>query len=328
MAHAAQNGQNTAVSQAKGKRKRSQQDVDVERYHSPPAKLNEVIARPTPICRAENAKTLPLLKVVEKSGDLFADTESTVLVHACNCKGKWGGGIALSFKKHFPRAFEAYEQHCKSNNEDMLVGTALLIAPEEGSIHKNANGKFISPPWIGCLFTSRSHGKNKDAETSILTNTYSSMEHLLSLIHSKTYYRSPTATTPQKGDPHNATAENHHPNLSNVELLAIRMCKINSGLFNVPWEKTKEILEGMEVKTGWFREVDVVSPAPKKKSRGGGNARPPRAKTVEGAQDGQDGIMQEAPPKQRRAPKRKALEAGEDESAPLCASQAEEADRR
>lgn len=27
----------------------------------------------------------------------------------------------------------------------------------------------------------------------------------------------------------------------------IRMCKINSGLFNVPWETTKAVIEGIEV---------------------------------------------------------------------------------
>ena len=92
-----------------------------------------MIARTTPICNVKDTKNLPTLKVVEKTGDLFADAQNTVLVHACNCKGKWAMGIALTFKKKFPHAFEAYEKHCQINdNSEMLVGTALLIAPEEG----------------------------------------------------------------------------------------------------------------------------------------------------------------------------------------------------
>lgn len=39
----------------------------------------------------------------------------------------------------------------------------------------------------------------------------------------------------------------------------VRMCKINSGLFGVPWEKTKAVLEEIEVEKGGVCEVKVVS---------------------------------------------------------------------
>lgn len=39
----------------------------------------------------------------------------------------------------------------------------------------------------------------------------------------------------------------------------VRMCKINSGLFGVPWEATREVLEGVEVVEGQVGEVVVCS---------------------------------------------------------------------
>lgn len=39
----------------------------------------------------------------------------------------------------------------------------------------------------------------------------------------------------------------------------VRMCRINSGLFGVPWERSKEVIEGLElgegeVPDGWGKE--------------------------------------------------------------------------
>lgn len=40
----------------------------------------------------------------------------------------------------------------------------------------------------------------------------------------------------------------------------VRMCKINSGLFGVPWEETRGVVEGAEVgREGGVREVVVCS---------------------------------------------------------------------
>jgi hypothetical protein len=39
----------------------------------------------------------------------------------------------------------------------------------------------------------------------------------------------------------------------------VRMCKINSGLFGVPWEATREGIEGVEVGAGDLEEIAVYS---------------------------------------------------------------------
>lgn len=44
-----------------------------------------------------------------------------------------------------------------------------------------------------------------------------------------------------------------------VGIRAVRMCKINSGLFGVPWEATRAVIEGVEVGEGDLEEVVVCS---------------------------------------------------------------------
>jgi ADP-ribose 1''-phosphate phosphatase len=39
----------------------------------------------------------------------------------------------------------------------------------------------------------------------------------------------------------------------------VRMCQINSGLFNVPWKKTKAVLEEIDVAELDVKEIMVVS---------------------------------------------------------------------
>lgn len=63
---------------------------------------------------------------------------------------------------------------------------------------------------IGCLFTSKNYGAHKDSPATILENTRNAMADLIA---------------------------------KNVNNLPIHMCKINAGLFDVPWSDTKKILK-------------------------------------------------------------------------------------
>jgi ADP-ribose 1''-phosphate phosphatase len=102
------------------------------------------------------------MAVVEKVGDLFDAPDEAVLIHACNCIGSWGAGIAAAFKTRYPEAFIEYRQHCRSNKIENLNGSALLIPPleEDGPKH-----------FVGCLFTSKRPGKARDSPEDILQNT-------------------------------------------------------------------------------------------------------------------------------------------------------------
>jgi O-acetyl-ADP-ribose deacetylase (regulator of RNase III) len=45
-------------------------------------------------------------------GDLFAAEGARAWAHGCNCAGAMGAGIAVEFKRRFPRMFEEYRLRC------------------------------------------------------------------------------------------------------------------------------------------------------------------------------------------------------------------------
>lgn len=90
----------------------------------------------------------------------------------------------------------------------MLIQTALLIPPKDGS----------PKHWVGCLFTSKIYGRRKDSPQQILDATAPSMQDLAK----------------QMGD-------------AGEEIKEIRICQINSGLFAVPWDRSRAVLESLEV---------------------------------------------------------------------------------
>ncbi|KIW03329.1 uncharacterized protein PV09_05541 [Verruconis gallopava] len=165
------------------------------------ASQNEVRLKPPP--KAENG-----FSITEIAGDIFDAPDGTVLIHACNCLGSWGAGIAAAFKERYPNAYKRYNEHCRSREPDNLVNTALLIPPQESK----------SKHWVGCLFTSRKYGRNKDSPQQILDATGPSFRDLVEQMS-------------EAGD----------------EVTQIRMCQINSGLFSVPWEHSRAIIQGLEL---------------------------------------------------------------------------------
>lgn len=165
------------------------------------------------------------LQLTYHKGDMFAEApKGCVLIHACNTQGHWGAGIAKAFKQQYPKAYSAHHKFCaKDHNKShpVATGTAQLLAPlDDNKQH-----------WIGCVFTSAKYGKGKDKPEMIVLNTGKSMQMLLELIS-------------QVDD----------------EVSEIRMCKINSGKFGVPWEKTEEAIQGLVLKPHWRTKIEVWEP--------------------------------------------------------------------
>lgn len=49
------------------------------------------------------------------SGDLFRNTRSAnCYAHGCNCAGAMGLGVAVQFKKEYPRMYDVYHWMCKN----------------------------------------------------------------------------------------------------------------------------------------------------------------------------------------------------------------------
>lgn len=99
-------------------------------------------------------------------GDLFSAPRNAILVHACNTRGSWGGGMALAFRDQYPTQYESYRAHCKEHGQS-LIGTCLLLPGTDDS-HS-----------IACLFTSRAYGKRKDTPQEILSATRTAVQDLL-----------------------------------------------------------------------------------------------------------------------------------------------------
>lgn len=127
---------------------------------------------------------------------LFDVTGKVILVHAVNCKGVMGSGIAKEFKARFPEAFEAYALDCF---KQPLPGVSALYNTHNPDIK------------MGCLFTSDGYGKYVDDQETILKNTRLALDHFLL-------------------------------NCRSLPGFNVFSNKFNSGLFNVPWEKTEECI--------------------------------------------------------------------------------------
>ncbi|KAK5165598.1 ADP-ribose 1''-phosphate phosphatase [Saxophila tyrrhenica] len=210
-----------------------------------PASAQHKMSSPT-----ATAEMSTKLQVTESIGDIFSAPNNSLLIHGCNCQASWSAGIAKAFKDHYPKAFQ------KKWTPDQLFGTAQLITPPN-SAFPNSNATPSAPTndedegfadddadeagdpethFVGCLYTSRRYGKGKDTPKRILEATKPAMEDLL-----------------RKVKEWNDSVD------ENRKMKEVRMCKINSGLFNVPWEKTKEVLESIEVEEGGVAEVKVIS---------------------------------------------------------------------
>lgn len=147
-------------------------------------------------------------------GDLFSHSSGkfTLLAHACNPFGLWGGGIAAQFKKRYPSAFKLYASHCHQHGSSLLGNS--LIVPTEESDPGFGGGKV----YIACLFTSNF----ENTPDEIVEYTRLSMQELGEQLKQ----------------------------LDDIELESgkpvVNMPMINSGIFNVPWKETEKVLQNTD----------------------------------------------------------------------------------
>lgn len=188
---------------------------------------------------------------------------------ACNVKGSWGAGIAKAFKQkvcslfflfffallgstlctnrersanieemQYPAAFQCYKEHCEEYQQDsahhdivdlqsddddtisvrLPLGTALVIPPQPEDY---SSGK--KRHWIVCLFTSSGFGSRVDSPESILNSTFAALQDLdmqLVLLKEQT----------EGADDEQPPGE-------------LYSCRFNSGLFAVPWEQTRDVID-------------------------------------------------------------------------------------
>ncbi|KAK2801276.1 ADP-ribose 1''-phosphate phosphatase [Onygenales sp. PD_10] len=225
--------------------------------------------------------------ITELQGDLFSDApEGAVLIHACNCQGSWGSGIAEVFKRRYPAAYLIYHAHCHSHLSTpqtrpvnptttttaskiqqpqpqpqprtlkLPEGTALLIPPQPADYHRQPV-TVPAPPrgrgrgtttttttttvlrgagkkhWIVCLFTSFNYGRQRSAAGVILENTRLAVGDLKGQIE----------RMKMEGD----GGEGEEEMGMGMGMGELWGCRFNAGLFGVPWEATRGVLEEVGV---------------------------------------------------------------------------------
>jgi O-acetyl-ADP-ribose deacetylase (regulator of RNase III) len=82
-------------------------------------------------------------------GDLFA-SGLPAIAHGVNCRGVMGAGIAVQFRKRYPKMFESYRRRCLRG--EMLPGEILPWQHSDGTVVFNlATQKLPGPhaePWM------------------------------------------------------------------------------------------------------------------------------------------------------------------------------------
>ncbi len=91
------------------------------------------------------------MPLIYKQGNLL-DAPEHYLVHACNCRGVWGAGVAAQLRVAFPEAYEAELGLCQTHG-NILAGDFGL------------SGRIVS------LYTSKGYGCYKDSTDTILAYT-------------------------------------------------------------------------------------------------------------------------------------------------------------
>ena len=174
------------------------------------------------------------LQIQEQSEDLFKSPLSSILVHACNCKGSWSAGIANRFMSKYPQAYVHYSQLCMKQKEALLGKSEIIVSKISRKYTTEDPNSELQKYFIGCLFTSYDYGRNKDNMTEILKYTKSAVDDLLLKV-----------TEWNK----NASEKD--------QIKEVRMCKINAGLFNVPWDETKKVIEEISVDVYTIKTITV-----------------------------------------------------------------------
>ncbi|KAK4244006.1 hypothetical protein C7999DRAFT_17704 [Corynascus novoguineensis] len=213
-----------------------QEPVQAEQANTttPPTTITITPGSPQALTVAAGPAGHVRIRITDRFGDLFAAPPGALLIHACNAVGSWGGGIALAFRSRYPDAFRVYRAHCArwAAAPDRLTGTALLIPPTPAGADGGGGGSRLrgggggggagTRHYIGCVFTSRGYGKSRDSPEKILEATGPAMRHLMRLVVEE-------------------------ERRTGVAIAEVRMCRINAGLFAVPWERSKRAIEGLEL---------------------------------------------------------------------------------
>lgn len=109
--------------------------------------------------------------IIYKKGDLFKEAPSNaMLLHACNCQGVWGSGIAKTMKEKFPEEFRLYQKYAHDMYQLMAEGEVIV---------SDAVGTALITNRVVSLFTSINYGSKVSSPENILIHTKNALEDLV-----------------------------------------------------------------------------------------------------------------------------------------------------
>ena len=173
------------------------------------------------------------MRVDSENLALSALPANSFLVHATNCLGVWGAGMARQLAEQFPAAFEKYKTFChnaRSSPEDRWpprtqVGQCLIIPPPPSDVEAG-----VPAVHIVCLFTSYGYGRpgrdrkpGRDSRTKIIQQTGTALRR----------FRDQLAAMNASAD--EGKGRDFH----------VLSAKFNSKHFNVPWTRTLHLVQSV-----------------------------------------------------------------------------------
>lgn len=106
-------------------------------------------------------------RIIYKKGSILEAPKGSVIVHAVNCQGVWGSGVAKLLKDRFPGGFQAYKHMC-----DYARG-------EDFTYISYASSSWEDTHLIANLYTSVDYGPKVDPPDQILRATHHAVANLL-----------------------------------------------------------------------------------------------------------------------------------------------------
>lgn len=162
------------------------------------------------------------MSIVYTNDNIFKSLPHSIILHACNCKGSWGAGIAREIARLYPNHYAEYREFCKNVDAIEALGGCLFI-------NESVDNKTDRSHYIGCLFTNVDYGSKhptKEQIDSIINATNQSFQSLLSQID--------------------------EGRKNGMRIGEIHMPKINAGYFGVPWELTERCINKIIENTDWI----------------------------------------------------------------------------
>lgn len=211
--------------------------------------------------------TSPPCFVLDRKAVLLRNLPSnTFLIHATNCLGEWGAGIALELRGIFPGAYRQCRAHCDSFRNQRAAGQASLYPPREGLA---GTCHIISPQesdvaagaprvFIVCVFTSYGFGRANPAKGKPgLDRPARVLDQTASSLHDFREQLAQLAPPPHESEIRRTSDAEWSEGGRGI---AVYSPMFNSGAFKVPWEKTQHLIE--QQFAGWQGQWTVLEPPP------------------------------------------------------------------